>query len=116
MTCERFARIASNLRFAILIFFAPRSAIRKKEVQFGNPETIRENQAIRANLRIYSRESGRLSSQNVFFVSSNPKKTMEGFGDVRWPIGPHLTLNLPNPNPTPPPKKQKTNRNKGHLI
>ena len=41
----------------------PRSAIRKKGVQFGNPqaETIRENQAIRANLRIDSRESGHLS-------------------------------------------------------
>ena len=30
-------------------FLALRSAIRKKRVQFGNPETIRENQAIRAN-------------------------------------------------------------------
>ena len=33
----------------------------KKEVQLGNPETIRENQAIPANLRIDSRESGHLS-------------------------------------------------------
>ena len=42
-------------------FFVPRSAIRKKGIQFGNPETIRKNQAIRANLRIDSRESGHLS-------------------------------------------------------
>ena len=40
---------------------ALRSAIRNNGVQFGNPETIRENQAIRANLRIDSRESGHLS-------------------------------------------------------
>ena len=39
------------------IILAPRSA---KGVQFGNPETIRENQAIRANLRIDSRKSGHL--------------------------------------------------------
>ena len=37
--------------------------MRKKGVQFGNAETIRENQAIRANLRIDSRESGHLSSE-----------------------------------------------------
>ena len=43
-------------------FLAPRNAIRKNGVQFGNPETIRENQRIRANLRIDSRESGHLSS------------------------------------------------------
>ena len=36
--------------------------IRKKRAPFGDPETIRENQAIRANLRIDSRESGHLSS------------------------------------------------------
>ena len=41
-------------------FLAPRSAIRTKGVRFGNPETIRENQAIRTNLRIDSRESGHL--------------------------------------------------------
>ena len=49
ITCERFARIASNWQFAI---FGPRSAIHKKGVQFGKPETIRENQAIHANLRM----------------------------------------------------------------
>ena len=43
-----------------LFLAPPRNAIRKKGVQFGNPETIRENQAIRANLRIDSRESGHL--------------------------------------------------------
>ena len=37
VTCERLARIASNLRFAI---FAPPSAIRKKGVQFGNPPVL----------------------------------------------------------------------------
>ena len=36
---------------------AIRGAIRKEGVQFGNAETIRENQAIRANLRIDFRES-----------------------------------------------------------
>ena len=55
MMCERFARIASNIRNSQ--FLASRSAIRKKGVQFGNPGTICENQAIRANLRIDSRES-----------------------------------------------------------
>ena len=45
------------------LFFNPRSAIRKKGVQFRSPETIRENQAIRANLRIDSRESGHLSTR-----------------------------------------------------
>ena len=35
ITFERFARIASNLRFE---FLAPRSAIRKQGVQLGNPE------------------------------------------------------------------------------
>ena len=58
MTCERFVRIASNPRFAI---FRPlRIAIRKKGVQYRNPETIRENQVIRANPRIDSRELGHL--------------------------------------------------------
>ena len=50
---ERFARIASSLRFATLV---PRNAIRKKGIQFGNPETTRANQVICANLRIDSRK------------------------------------------------------------
>ena len=62
ITCERFARIASNLRFAIFSP-PPPSPIRNKGVRFSNPETIRENQAIRANLRIDSRESGHLRSK-----------------------------------------------------
>ena len=37
-----------------------KSDSQEKGVQFGNPATIRENQAIRANLRIDSRESGHL--------------------------------------------------------
>ena len=60
ITCKRFPRIASNLRFAI--FSPPESRFAKRGVQFGSPEPIRENQAIRANLRIDSRESGHLSS------------------------------------------------------
>ena len=58
VTFTRFARIASNLRFAI--FQVPQSAIRKKGVQFGNPQAIRAHQAIRANLQINLRESGHL--------------------------------------------------------
>ena len=62
ITCERFARIASNPRFAN--FSPPKTRkcdSHKKGVQFGNPDTIRKNQAIRANLRIDWRESGHLS-------------------------------------------------------
>ena len=44
--------------------FVPRSAIRKNGVQFGNSEPIRENQAIRANLRIDLRESGHQSFEH----------------------------------------------------
>ena len=40
----------------------PRNAIRRRRgSQFGNPQTIRKNLAIRANLQIDSRESGHLS-------------------------------------------------------
>ena len=60
ITCKLFARIASNLRFAI---FRPLKHDSQKGVQFRNPETIRENQAIRANLQIDSRESGHLSAR-----------------------------------------------------
>ena len=56
-TFERFARIASNLRFAIFSPPPPEARFAKKGVRFGNPETIRENQAIRSNLQIDSRES-----------------------------------------------------------
>ena len=49
----------SILRFAI--FTPQKRDSQKKRVQFRNTETIRENQAIRANLRIDSRESGNLS-------------------------------------------------------
>ena len=59
----RFARIASNLRFAIVS--PPKRDSQKKGVQFGDIETIRENQAIRANLRIDSRESGHLRFRKV---------------------------------------------------
>ena len=59
IACKRFARTASNPRFA-LFTPPPPGAIRRKGVERGNPETIRENQAIRANLRIDSRESDHL--------------------------------------------------------
>ena len=50
-TCERFARIASNLQFAI---FSPPEARFAKRGSVREPWTIRENQAIRANLQIVS--------------------------------------------------------------
>ena len=56
ITCQRFARIASKLRFAI--FSPPNRDSQKRGFSSGTPETIRENQVIRANLRIDSRESG----------------------------------------------------------
>ena len=59
IVCNRSARIASNLRFAI--FSPPKRGSQKKGAQFGNPEMNRANQAIRANLRIDSSESGHLS-------------------------------------------------------
>ena len=42
---------ANRLKPVIRNIWPPRSAIRKKGVQFVNPEAIRENQAIRANLQ-----------------------------------------------------------------
>ena len=53
------ASVGSNLR--LTIFGPTKRDSQKKGVWFGKPETIRENQAIRANLRIDSRESGHLS-------------------------------------------------------
>ena len=53
---------ANRTKPAICISLVARDAIRKKGVQSGNPETIRVNQAIRANLQIDSHESGHLSS------------------------------------------------------
>ena len=68
---------ANRLKPAIRNVLAPRSAIRKERVHFGNPETIRENQAIRTNLRIDSRESGHLSlkSSSGFCHAKMPKMT-----------------------------------------
>ena len=79
LKCERFAQIASNLRFAI---FSPRKHdSQERGVQFGNPDTTRENQAIRANrfaigpskvmrgfVRIF------LSSELSIFSTNNEKK------------------------------------------
>ena len=58
ITCERSGQITSKLRFAI--FGPPKRDSAEKRVQFGNTDTIRENQVIRTNLRIDSRESGHL--------------------------------------------------------
>ena len=60
---------ANRLKPAICNFQPSGSAIRKNGVQLGNPETIRENQAIRANLQIDSRESGHLSAIEMGGVS-----------------------------------------------
>ena len=57
ITFERFERIASNLRFAILS--SPKCDSHKKK---GSAEAIGANQAIRANLQLDSRESGHLSA------------------------------------------------------
>ena len=45
----------------------PEEQFAKKRVQFGNPETIRENQVMRANLRIDLREAGHLSAPSPCF-------------------------------------------------
>ena len=58
ITCERFARITSNLRFAI--FSPPEARFAKEGIRVGNPETIREEsggsremgESIRANRAI----------------------------------------------------------------
>ena len=62
---------ANRLKPAISNSYPPPPPKRDSEkkgnraIQFGNPETIRENHAIRANLRIASRESGHLSWRTV---------------------------------------------------
>ena len=65
---------ANRLKPAIRNFCPSIRAIRKTGVQLGNPETIRENQAIQANLRIDSHESGHLSfdglSQGILPIAS----------------------------------------------
>ena len=63
---ERFARIVSNLRFASLECLETRFA--ETGVLFGNRQAIHVNQAIRANLRINSRESGHLSEAQTLFL------------------------------------------------
>ena len=57
--CERAIR-ANRLKSAICNFSPPKRDSQREGVQFGNPHTIRKNRAIRANLRIHSRESGHL--------------------------------------------------------
>ena len=62
---------------------AKRDSQKKAGVQLGRPETIRENQAIRANLRIDSRESGHLSSGAITGKFGKPRsrvtRCFEGF-------------------------------------
>ena len=55
---------ANHLKPAIRNFQPPEARFAKKGAQFGNPEAIRENQAIRANLRIDSCESGHLNMED----------------------------------------------------
>ena len=59
---------ANHLKPATRNVLVARSATCKKGVRFRKPETIRENQAVRANLRIDSRESGHLSPVLPFLV------------------------------------------------
>ena len=75
ITCERFKRIASNLRFAI--FSSPKRDW-QKGVHFRNPDTIR---LILANLQIDSRESGHILSCGVHCVHSTCRKMRGGKGD-----------------------------------
>ena len=58
-------RGANRLKKVPSQFLAPRSAIRKTGVQFGNLKTIRENQAIRANPRIDLRKSVHLRCREM---------------------------------------------------
>ena len=99
MTCERFARIASILRFAM---FSPskRDLQRRGEVQFGNPETIRENQAIRANLQIDSRESGHLSFKTLSSLNGRFGPEKKKFSPPPPLISQFAADTLPAP-PTP---------------
>ena len=52
-------------RMAVPTTTHPVPQLMPSEVQFGNPETIRENQVIRADLRFDSRESGHLSDRTL---------------------------------------------------
>ena len=65
ITCYRFARIASNLRFAI---FSPPKRNLQERSSLREPEMIRENQAICANLRIDSCKSGQLRSKDFLIT------------------------------------------------
>ena len=57
----RIGAICANRGEPAIRNLKPPEARFAKGVQFGKPETIRENLAIRANLRIDSHESGHLS-------------------------------------------------------
>ena len=87
ITFERFAWIASTPRFAL---FSPplQSAIRNKGVQFRKPETIRENQAIRANLRIDSRVQVSLSKcpfrENNFMCTGESPRELPFAPARKW--------------------------------
>ena len=55
-----------------------------KEDQGGNPETIRKNESIRANLRIDSRETGHLSS-SVFMALTKELAGQRTKSHEQWP-------------------------------
>ena len=117
--CEQFAQIASNLRFAN--FRPPKRDSQKKGVQFGNPETIRENQAIRANLQIDSREQGLFRTFRVLRYNQGSYQNLTvgmegrssqlcvltfayaGVTNVRF-LGGHFGLEKKCLDPPPPPK------------
>ena len=69
---------ANRLKPAIRNLSPAKRDSQKKGVQCGNPEMIRENQKICANLRVDSRESGHLRPVvlRIDFVLSK---------DVKWP-------------------------------
>ena len=60
---------ANRLKPAIRNVLVPRNAVREKGFQFGSPQALRENQAILANLRIDSSESGHLRFKHIRFFS-----------------------------------------------
>ena len=56
---------ANRLKPAISSSWPPKRDS-QEQVQLGNPETIREKRAIRANLRIDSRKMGHLRLKRIF--------------------------------------------------
>ena len=101
----------------------PRNAIRKKGVQFGNPKTIRTNQAICADLRIDSSEPGHLRRElslyfhNVRAIRANRLKPAIRNLITWWEFRPQKKYLAPPPQiprkhpPSPlPPRPQPPGR------